>query len=76
MKGYITRRASHPLNLHLGRPKLDVRRNFFSQRVVEPWNRVPPALKTDRNKCIFKDGNNKFRLDLVNNVWYIYCFVT
>ena len=40
LKETITR--GHHLKIDLGKPAhLDVRRNFFSQRVTIPWNELP-----------------------------------
>jgi hypothetical protein len=33
---------------------LEVRRNFFSNRVVESWNQVPSDVKNARNAGMFK----------------------
>jgi len=38
-KGYCTR--GHVMKLQVQRSRLDVRRHFFSQRVVQNWNRLP-----------------------------------
>jgi hypothetical protein len=35
---------------------LEVRKNFFSHRVVEDWNRVPPELKRAGTVKSFKNG--------------------
>jgi hypothetical protein len=41
----VTRAAADPLNLRIPAPRLEVRKNFFSQRVPESWNKIPPSLK-------------------------------
>jgi hypothetical protein len=33
---------------------LEVRRHFFSNRVVETWNQLPSAMKNARNVSSFK----------------------
>ena len=45
--GLQTRQAAgvHPIRTQLVRPKLDIRRNTFSQRVVTPWNALPARVK-------------------------------
>jgi len=35
----------HPIRTQLVKPKLDIRRNCFSQRVVNPWNAPPARVK-------------------------------
>jgi hypothetical protein len=34
-----------PLNQRIPAPRQEVRKNFFSQRVLESWNKTPLALK-------------------------------
>ena len=36
---------AHPLSLKKQRSRLEVRRNFFSQRIVDSWNNIPPVIK-------------------------------
>ena len=43
--GHATRAAADPLNVRIAAGRLEVRRNFFSNRVTVPWNNVPADLK-------------------------------
>ena len=58
----LTRRAADPLNLVRGRCRLDLRRNFFSQRVTDSWNNIPEALKRARTADAFKRGYRRIRM--------------
>jgi hypothetical protein len=46
---------------------LEVRKNFFSHRVVEDWNRVPPELKKARTVKSFKTGYTEHRANSVGS---------
>jgi ribonuclease P/MRP protein subunit RPP40 len=41
----VTRQSADPLNIRLETPRLDIRRYFYSQRVVYSWNSVPHDIK-------------------------------
>ncbi len=41
----VTRQSADPLNIRPGTPRLDIRRYFYSQRVVDSWNSVPHDIK-------------------------------
>ena len=51
-----TRQSAYHLNLVRRPARTDVRSNFFSNRVVEPWNRLPAELKESRTVKSFKEG--------------------
>jgi ribonuclease P/MRP protein subunit RPP40 len=54
--GRPTRSAADPLNLRPQASRLEIRRHFFSQRVIEDWNKVPASLKQAKNVKCFKRG--------------------
>jgi hypothetical protein len=41
----VTRSAADPLNLKQQEARLEIRRHFFSNRVIEGWNEVPSEIK-------------------------------
>jgi hypothetical protein len=49
-----TRSRDGPLNLRPRLARLEVRRNFFSYRVVDSWNPIPSEVKNARNVGMFK----------------------
>ena len=49
-----TRLAGDSLNLVTQRANTEVRKNFWSLRVVGPWNRLPAAIKRAKNTETFK----------------------
>ena len=44
-----------PLNLLPSRSRLELRDNFFSQRVVNLWNSLPGEYKNAKNPKMFKN---------------------
>lgn len=50
----MTRLAEYEKNLVGGRSRTEVRRNFFSQRVVSLWNNVPTNIKQQTTLSKFK----------------------
>jgi hypothetical protein len=54
-----TRQAADPLNIRPKAARLEVRRQFFSQRVVEDWNEIPEKVKSAVSVIGFKAGLKK-----------------
>ena len=62
----VTRSVADPLNIRVQHGRLEIRKNFFSVRVTEPWNSVPADLKKVRSLAAFKTGYAKHRLAMVS----------
>jgi hypothetical protein len=65
--GRETRSADVPLNLKPKTVRVEVRRHFFSHRVVEAWNQILSAMKNARNVSSFKKAHKKHRSELVTH---------
>lgn len=50
-----TRNRSEPLNLVKQRSNLEIKRHFFSDRVVDKWNSIPSEIKKARDVKKFKN---------------------
>jgi ribonuclease P/MRP protein subunit RPP40 len=50
----VTRQSADRLNIRPGTPRLDIRRYFYSQRVVDSWNSVPHDIKISVCECLQK----------------------
>jgi len=61
----MTRSAADPLNLKPQAARLEIRRNFFSNRVVEEWNLVPKGIKNARSVQSFKRAYKNHRAEMV-----------
>jgi len=57
----VTRQSADPLNIRPGTPRLDIRRYFYSQRVVDSWNIVPHAIKNSVSVSAFKNAYKRHR---------------
>jgi hypothetical protein len=56
--------AADPLNVRQQASRLDIRRHFYSQRVVDAWNRVPTDIKNSVTVSGFKMAYKKHRGEL------------
>ena len=50
----------HTQKLFKRRSKLEVRRNFFSQRIVDKWNKLPQEVIDSPSTNAFKNRYDKF----------------
>jgi len=60
-----TRLSSFHLNLQPSRSNHEIRRNFFSQRVVNTWNSLPNYVKDSTNPSTFKSNYDKHLLPII-----------
>lgn len=49
-----TRMTADPLNIRPKRARLEIRRNFFSLRVIDDWNKLKPETKSKKSIEAFK----------------------
>jgi ribonucleases P/MRP protein subunit RPP40 len=52
--GGRTRQDADELNLKQGPARLEIRRNFFTQRIIKDWNALPGEIKRSKNVAGFK----------------------
>jgi len=60
--GYFLR--GHTIKLVVTRSRLDIRKYFFSQRVVAEWNRLPEHVVTAPSVNTFKNRLDKHWIDM------------
>ena len=56
----FTRCTNKPFNLAKQYGRLDIRKNFYSVRVVEEWNKLPTSIQKADTLDQFKKGYDKF----------------
>ncbi len=49
-----TRSAADPLNIVLRRGRLEIRRQFFAERVIEDWNAIPNEIRGAESTARFR----------------------
>ena len=62
---YTTRGHTH--KLEIGHSRLDVRKKFFTRRVLGPWNRLPPHVVSPSTTDGFKRTNDRHIMKTVIN---------
>ena len=58
-----TRHTSKPLNLVKPKPRLEIRKNFFSVRRVDKWNGLPSHIQNIADMVEFEIAYDKFTLN-------------
>ena len=59
----VTRHTQDPLNLARKYARTDIRRNFFSVRVIDHWNSLPPDVKASTSVSPFKNYIKRAKLE-------------
>ena len=54
----VTRHTSDPMNIVQSNSRLDIRKNFFSNRVATKWNEIPSDIKMANSISAFKSYVN------------------
>ena len=57
-----TRSSSYPLNLEKKRFNLEIRKNFFSNRVIDNWNKLSVDIKESNSVKEFKNKLSKIKI--------------
>lgn len=65
----LTRQSADILNLKPKNSKLELRRNCFSNRVVNSWNKLPQDVKSGKNVNVFKNKYDNYTRSTMNDHW-------
>ena len=52
--GRMTRLTNDPHNIRQKKPNSDIRKHFFSNRIINEWNMLPSDVKCSKNVQVFK----------------------
>ena len=61
-----TRYTAGFMNISTGEGRTDLRKNFWSQRVGDPWNKLPDEVKQAETLNAFKNGIDNLRQKQTN----------